>query len=118
MLGMWVHRLRRDHKKATLPQWQVDLLDRLDFAWRVDVHSAKWHHNLHEARRYKVGCAESPKCATMIDLYIAAEGKKALKLPKKILICSTKAGTHGVDVQSARWHHNLHEACRCKVCCI
>ena len=56
MLGMWVHRLRRDHKKATLPQWQVDLLDRLDFAWRVDVHSAKWHHNLHEARRYKVCC--------------------------------------------------------------
>ena len=54
VLGAWVHRLRRDYRKNTLPQWQVDLLDRLDFAWKVDVHSAKWHHNLHEARRYKV----------------------------------------------------------------
>ena len=53
MLGMWVHRLRRDYKKALLPQWQVDRLDTLDFAWKVDVHSAKWHHALHEARRYK-----------------------------------------------------------------
>lgn len=54
VLGMWVHRMRRDFKTDLLPQWQVDKLDSIQFAWRVDQISAKWHHNFHEARRYKV----------------------------------------------------------------
>ena len=72
MLGMWVHRLRRDHRKNTLPQWQIDLLDRLDFAWKVDVHSAKWHHNLHEARRYKVSSPPLLVCHMSTSFHIHA----------------------------------------------
>ena len=53
VLGMWVHRKRRDFKNKLAPQWQVDKLDSLAFAWKVDQISAKWHHNFHEARRYK-----------------------------------------------------------------
>lgn len=53
VLGMWVHRMRRDLKKKLAPQWQVDKLDSIQFAWKVDQISAKWHHNFHEARRYK-----------------------------------------------------------------
>ena len=61
VLGTWVHRMRRDFKNKLLPQWQIDKLDLLQFPWKVDQISAKWHHNFHEARRYKV-CGQSGNC--------------------------------------------------------
>ena len=61
MLGMWVHKMRRDFKNKITPQWQVDKMDCLQFAWDVDQISAKWHHNFHEARRYKVGVCLRPR---------------------------------------------------------
>ncbi|KAK9786077.1 hypothetical protein WJX73_003167 [Symbiochloris irregularis] len=53
VLGMWAHRIRRDFKNDRLPQWQIDKLDTVQFAWKLDQASTKWHHNFHEARRYK-----------------------------------------------------------------
>ena len=55
LLGAWVHKMRKVHKEVRLPGWQVAKLDKLVFAWKMEQQSAKWHHNLHEARRFKVG---------------------------------------------------------------
>lgn len=57
LLGAWVHRMRKVHKEGRLPAWQVAKLDELVFVWKMDQQGAKWHHNLHEARRFKVGAA-------------------------------------------------------------
>ncbi|KAK9902684.1 hypothetical protein WJX75_002583 [Coccomyxa subellipsoidea] len=53
LLGAWVHKMRKVHKEVRLPGWQVAKLDKLVFAWKMEQQSAKWHHNLHEARRFK-----------------------------------------------------------------
>lgn len=71
VLGMWVHRLRRDFKNDLLPQWQVDKLDTLQFAWKVDQISAKWHHNFHEARRYKVSLVKCDSAALWTPAHTA-----------------------------------------------
>ncbi len=54
LLGAWVHKMRKAHKEGKLPAWQVAKLEELVFAWKMDQQGAKWHHNLHEARRFKV----------------------------------------------------------------
>lgn len=54
-LGEWVHRMRAARKRGTLPPAQQAALDALGFAWEVDVVTAKWYHNLHAARHYRVG---------------------------------------------------------------
>ena len=56
LLGSWVHRMRKLHKEGMLPPHQQSRLDQLLFVWKVDQQGAKWHFNLHEARRYKVPC--------------------------------------------------------------
>lgn len=72
LLGAWVHKMRKVHKEGRLPGWQVAKLDELVFAWKMEQQSAKWHHNLHEARRFKVGAKFSPSdegLAVAIDLF-------------------------------------------------
>lgn len=54
-LGEWVHAMRQARRRGRLPQHAVAALDELGFAWDVDVVTAKWYHNLHAARHYKVG---------------------------------------------------------------
>ena len=54
VLGMWAWKLRRDQRNNKLAQWKIDRLAQLEFLWKVDQVTSKWHHNLHEARRYKV----------------------------------------------------------------
>lgn len=54
-LGDWVHQMRAARKRGTLLPSQEAALDALGFAWEVDVVTAKWYHNLHAARHYKVG---------------------------------------------------------------
>lgn len=53
-LGEWVHRQRALRKRGGLSPAAIAALDELGFAWRVDVITAKWYHNLHAARRYRV----------------------------------------------------------------
>ncbi|BDA51348.1 hypothetical protein COCOBI_18-2250 [Coccomyxa sp. Obi] len=53
LLGAWVHKMRKTRKEGKLPAWQVAKLEELVFAWKMDQQGAKWHHNLHEARRFK-----------------------------------------------------------------
>ena len=53
-LGEWVHRLRRLRSEGRLPEGLAARLEGVGFAWRVDGITAKWYHNLHVARRYKV----------------------------------------------------------------
>lgn len=59
-LGEWVHSMRAARKRGTLLPAQQAALDALGFAWGVDVVTAKWYHNLHAARHYKVGCVGGP----------------------------------------------------------
>lgn len=61
-LGDWVHRVRAQHKRGKLPPAAAAALDALGFAWKVDVVTAKWYHNLHAARQYKEvhGSGEMP----------------------------------------------------------
>lgn len=63
-LGEWVHRQRALRKRGELSAAAVAALDDLGFAWKVDVITAKWYHNLHAARRYRVrervgGCGQA-----------------------------------------------------------
>lgn len=53
-LGEWVHRMRSLHRRKQLPAGMVSQLEELGFAWRVDGITAKWYHNLHAARHYRV----------------------------------------------------------------
>lgn len=55
VLGMWAWKMRKDHRNNKLAQWKVDKLDSLEFLWKVDQVTSKWHTNLHDCRRYKVG---------------------------------------------------------------
>lgn len=54
-LGAWVHLMRRMRARGSLPEALAARLDGVGFAWHVDGISAKWYHNLHTLRRYKVG---------------------------------------------------------------
>lgn len=54
VLGMWAWKVRRDYRNNKLAQWKIDRLNEVEFLWKPDAQSTKWHHNLHEARRYKV----------------------------------------------------------------
>jgi len=53
VLGMWAWKMRKDHRNNKLAQWKVDKLDSLEFLWKVDQVTSKWHTNLHDCRRYK-----------------------------------------------------------------
>ncbi|KAK9813280.1 hypothetical protein WJX72_011855 [[Myrmecia] bisecta] len=53
VLGEWTIRTRKAYKEGLLHEWQEELLDSIEFPWKVDQLSAKWHSNLHHARRYK-----------------------------------------------------------------
>lgn len=46
VLGEWVHRIRRKHKRKIIEQWMIERLNELDFEWRVHqvIHDFK---NLH-----------------------------------------------------------------------
>lgn len=54
VLGMWVHELRKKAKEKKMDDETYSRLDAIGFCWTVDQQSAKWHHILHEARRYRV----------------------------------------------------------------
>lgn len=61
-LGEWVHAVRAVRRRGRLPPEAAAALDELGFAWQVDVVTAKWYHNLHAARHYKVrGAAGGPR---------------------------------------------------------
>jgi hypothetical protein len=62
VLGMWAWKMRKDQRNNKLAQWKVDKLDSLEFLWKVDQVTSKWHTNLHDCRRYKVGIC-IVKCA-------------------------------------------------------
>lgn len=53
-LGEWVHRQRSMRRRGQLSDAAVASLDALGFSWEVDVVTAKWYHNLHAARHYRV----------------------------------------------------------------
>ena len=55
VLGMWAWKVRKDYRNNKLAQWKIDKLEGLEFLWKVDQVTSKWHTNLHECRRYKVG---------------------------------------------------------------
>ena len=54
VLGNWMWKMRRDYRNKKLAQWKIDRFDKIEVLWKVDNVTAKWHANLHEARRYKV----------------------------------------------------------------
>lgn len=60
-LGEWVHAMRQARRRGRLPRHAVAALDELGFTWEVDVITAKWYHNLHAARHYKVGSRGSSR---------------------------------------------------------
>jgi hypothetical protein len=64
-LGEWVHRLRRLKAQGRLPAELAARLEGVGFAWRVDNITAKWYHNLHVARRYKVSGSASEMCSVL-----------------------------------------------------
>lgn len=53
-LGHWVHSMRQLRRRGQLSSAAVEQLDTLEFDWEVDVVTAKWYHNLHAARHYRV----------------------------------------------------------------
>eukprot|EP00884_Botryococcus_braunii_P010283 jgi/Botrbrau1/19256/Bobra.0073s0006.2 len=53
VLGHWVHEIRKKAKEKKLDDETFSRLDAIGFCWTVDQQSAKWHHILHEARRYR-----------------------------------------------------------------
>ena len=57
-LGEWVHAMRQARRRGRLPPHAVAALVELGFTWEVDVVTAKWYHNLHAARHYKVGAGK------------------------------------------------------------
>jgi hypothetical protein len=72
-LGEWVHRMRGLRRRGQLPPAAEQQLEALGFSWDLDVVTAKWYHNLHAARHYRVrrwgrcpgclpGLAERPVC--------------------------------------------------------
>ena len=53
-LGEWVHRMRGLRRRGQLPPAAEQQLEALGFSWELDVVTAKWYHNLHAARQYRV----------------------------------------------------------------
>eukprot|EP00210_Caulerpa_lentillifera_P000979 g943.t1 len=53
VLGEWVHRIRRKHKRRIIEQWMIERLNELDFEWKVHQLDARWYSLYHHVRRYK-----------------------------------------------------------------
>ena len=53
-LGEWVHHMRGLRRRGQLPPAAEQQLEALGFSWDLDVVTAKWYHNLHAARQYRV----------------------------------------------------------------
>lgn len=46
VLGEWVHRIRRKHKRKIIEQWMIERLNELDFEWKVHqvIHDFTYLH--------------------------------------------------------------------------
>lgn len=101
VLGMWAWKVRKDYRNNKLAQWKIDKLEGLEFLWKVDQVTSKWHTNLHECRRYKVGVLEASSCKANLS---AAPSSALYRIPT-IFGRSLLAGLYDTPNLTANGRH-------------